>query len=53
MKHLKKFNTTTEYYQFKSGSEFVLPNVSFVVENAGVAFSPKVEKWGKVTVVTK
>lgn len=43
MKHLKKFNTTTEYDQFKSGSEFVLPNVSYVVENTGVAFSPYVE----------
>lgn len=41
MKHLKKFNTTTEYDQFKSGSEFILPNVSFVVENTGVKFSPK------------
>lgn len=41
MKYLKKFNTTTEYDQFKSGSEFVLPNVSFVVENTGVKFSPK------------
>lgn len=40
MKHLKKFNTTTEYDQFKSGSEFVLPNVSFVVESAGVKFNP-------------
>lgn len=38
MKHLKKFNTTIEYDQFKSGSEFVLPNVSFVVENDGVMF---------------
>jgi hypothetical protein len=41
MKYLKKFNTTTDYDQFKSGSEFVLPNVSFVVENKSVEFEPK------------
>ena len=41
MKYLKKFNTTTEYDQFKSGSDYVLPNVSYVVENAVVKFNPK------------
>ena len=48
MKHLKKFNTTTEYDQFKAGDQYILPNVSFVVES-GVAFNPtEVEKWGKI-----
>jgi hypothetical protein len=40
MKYIKKFDTITEYDQFKSGSEFVLPNVSFVVENKSVEFEP-------------
>lgn len=43
MKHLKKFNTTTEYDQFKSGSEFVLPNVSFVENSDVVYFNPFTE----------
>lgn len=53
MKHLKLFETEVQYESFKSGEDFILPNVSFVVENADVKFSPKVEKWGKVTVVPK
>ena len=40
MKYLKKFNTITEYDQFKSGSDFVLPNVSYVEKIKDVAFSP-------------
>lgn len=40
MKYLKKFNTTSEYDQFKSGSEFVLPNVSFVENSDVVMYNP-------------
>lgn len=42
MKHLKKFNTATDYDQFKSGSEFVLPNVSYIVDETEVKFNPYV-----------
>lgn len=42
MKYLKKFNTTTEYDQFKSGSEFVLPNVSYVENSDVVMYGPYV-----------
>lgn len=40
MKYLKRFKQTSEYEAFKAGDEYVLPNVSFVVENAVVAFNP-------------
>lgn len=40
MKHLKLFKTATEYDQFKSGSEFILPNVSYVLETGEVGFDP-------------
>ena len=42
MKYLKYFETEAAYEAYKNGSEFVLPNVSFVVENTGVAFNPYV-----------
>jgi hypothetical protein len=41
MKYIKKFNTTTEYDQFKDSEDYILPNVSFVTENKHVGFYPK------------
>jgi hypothetical protein len=41
MKYLKYFNTTTEYDQFKSGSDYVLPNVSYIEELKDIKFNPK------------
>ena len=32
MKHLKLFNLSSEYIDYKNGSDFVLPNVSYVIE---------------------
>lgn len=41
MKYLKKFDTTTEYDQFKVGNTFITPNVSFIVDG-GVLLYQKV-----------
>jgi hypothetical protein len=40
MKHLKLFNDATSYEAWKNSEEFVLPNVSFVVETNIVGFEP-------------
>ena len=39
MKHLKKFNTETQYNSFKNSSEYVEPNVSFVKNTPEVKFT--------------
>jgi hypothetical protein len=39
MKYLKLFDTTAQYDTFKSSSDFVLPNVSYVI-NENVYFNP-------------
>ena len=39
MKHLKVFNSLSEYQSFKSGDKFVLPNISYV-EGNGVLYNP-------------
>lgn len=31
MKYLKKFDNTSDYESYKSGSDFILPNVSYIV----------------------
>ena len=41
MKYLKQFNQASEYEVFKEGEEYVLPNVSYVVETKGVSYAPK------------
>ena len=41
MKYLKYFETEAEYTAYKNGSDYVLPNVSSIVETGEVAFSPK------------
>ena len=43
MKYLKKFNQASEYEAFKVGDEYVLPNVSYVVEGSEVKFDPAVK----------
>lgn len=44
MKHLKLFETETQYESFKSGSDFVLPNVSLIEENERVVYNPFIEQ---------
>lgn len=43
MKYLKYFQTETERYTYKNSSEFILPNVNYVVESDSVDFNPCVE----------
>lgn len=40
MKYLKKFNTYSEYETFTGSTDFILPNVSYCVNEDGVHFSP-------------
>ena len=40
MKYIKLFNTTTEYNSFKDGDSYILPNVSHIVNDNVVMFSP-------------
>jgi hypothetical protein len=42
MKYLKKFNNSDSYNSFKESEQFVLPNVSSIVETQSVEFSPYV-----------
>ena len=46
MKYLKYFEDASAYEAYKNGSDFILPNVSYVVDNNQVKFNPI--KWGKV-----
>ena len=43
MKYLKYFEQASAYEAYKNGSDYVLPNVSFVVETKGVSYEPKIE----------
>lgn len=40
MKYLKRFNTDVEYQNFKNTSDYILPNVSYVVETTEVHYNP-------------
>lgn len=42
MKHLKYFETEAEYNAYKNGSDFVLPNVSYIEEIDGLMFNADV-----------
>lgn len=42
MKYLKQFANESDYQAFKESEEYITPNVSYVVENSGVSFSPYV-----------
>lgn len=42
MKYLKNFETEAAYAAYKNGSEFILPNVSYVEDIKDVAFNPYV-----------
>lgn len=42
MKHLKLFNDTVSYETWKNSEGFVLPNVSYVVENNSVSYEPAI-----------
>lgn len=43
MKHLKLFNDTVSYEAYKNGSDYVLPNVSYIEETKGVSYDPYVD----------
>ena len=40
MKYLKYFKEASAYEAYKSGSDYVLPNVSYIVDGAEVKFNP-------------
>ncbi len=39
MKYLKKFQTEADYEIFKNNGEYIIPNVSWIVENNTVKYS--------------
>jgi hypothetical protein len=41
MKYINKFSTDADYQTFKSGDDWVLPNVSLVTENNKLVYKPK------------
>ena len=43
MKHLRLFKTEAERSTYKGSSDFILPNVNYVVESDSVEFNPYVE----------
>lgn len=44
MKYLKCFEQASAYEAYKNGSDYVLPNVSYIVETNDVSFEPYVQK---------
>lgn len=40
MKYLKLFQVESEYNSYKNGSDYILPNVSYIKETEGVSFEP-------------
>lgn len=51
MKYLKYFEQASAYEAYKNGSDYVLPNVSYIVENKGVLYEPYVESTGSYVAV--
>lgn len=43
MKYLKYLQTTNDFESFKNSENYILPNVSYVVETQGVSYEPYVE----------
>lgn len=43
MKYLKEFNNISEYNQFKSGSDYITPNVSYTVDTNEVFYNPFID----------
>ena len=41
MKYLKYFEEVSAHETYKNGSDYVLPNVSYIVENNSVSYEPK------------
>lgn len=39
MKYLKYFEQASAYETYKNGSDYILPNVSYIVETEDVAFT--------------
>jgi hypothetical protein len=42
MKYLKQFKQVSEYNAFKESEDYILPNVSSIVETESVEFNPYV-----------
>lgn len=40
MKHLKKFQTNSDYQTFKGSSDWITPNISVIVEDDTIMFEP-------------
>ena len=40
MKYLKYLQTTNDFESFKNSEDYVLPNVSYIVETEGVSYEP-------------
>lgn len=40
MKHLKLFENTQSYDNFKNGDDFILPNVSYILEGSKLFYNP-------------
>ena len=41
MKYLKYLQTANDFESFKNSEDYILPNVSYVVETEGVSFEPE------------
>jgi hypothetical protein len=41
MKYIKRFNKTSDYETFKSGEDYITPNVTYISEIKGFRFNPK------------
>lgn len=46
MKYLKYLQTTNDFESFKNSEDYILPNVSYVVETEGVSFEPYIPPLG-------
>ena len=44
MKYLKYLQTANEFESFKNSEDYILPNVSYVVETEDVSFEPYTEE---------
>ena len=44
MKHLKYLQTTNDFESFKNSEDYILPNVSYVVETEDVSFESYTEE---------
>lgn len=41
MKHFKLFKTNSEYEEYQNNSEWVLPNVCYIIEKKKIRYNPR------------